>query len=267
MSASSRPGEVGLDYLVDRRQSQDILRTVMKPPSLAIRCRITGGGLGSVTEYFDADRRRWFLRSILPHEPSLRAWLSRRRLPGLEVDDVIQETYSLLAARATFDDILHPKAYLFQMARSLVVRHLRRSKIVAFHALEDIGEDLPFDEGPSPEQFTLDRDALRRLAGAIAALPPQAQRALILRRVHELSQRDIAAAMGLSENTVEKHIARALRLLIAWRAGGGITPPQISTSMTANTGAPHGRDSDQPTDRRSGRRLGGPARSGRPVRR
>lgn len=220
-----------------------------------------------MTNYFDAERRRWFLRSILPHEPSLRAWLATRRLPGLDVEDVIQETYSLLAARERFDDILHPKAYLFQMARSLVVRHLRRSKIVAFQALEDIEEDVLFDGGPSPEQVAVDRDALRRLAEAIAGLPPQAQRALILRRVHELSQREIAAAMGLSENTVEKHIARALRLLIAWRAGGGITPPQVSTSMTANTGAPHGRNSDQPTDRRSGRRLGGATRSGRPVRR
>lgn len=239
----------------------------MKPPSLAARSQIAAGGRGFVTEHFDAERRRWFLRSILPHEPSLRAWLSTRRLPGLDVDDVIQETYSLLAARERFDDIDHPKAYLFQMARSLIVRHLRRSKIVAFQALEGLEDDLPAEDRPSPEQVAVDRDALRRLAEAIAALPPQAQRALILRRVHELSQREIAATMGLSENTVEKHIARALRLLIAWRAGGGITPPQVSTPMTATTGAPHGRKPDQPTDRRSGRRLGGPAGSGRPVRR
>lgn len=220
-----------------------------------------------MTEHFDAERRRWFLRSILPHEASLRAWLSMRRLPGLDVDDVIQECYSLLAARERFDDIDHPKAYLFQMARSLIVRHLRRSKIVAFQALEVLEGDIPADGAPSPEQIAIDRDALRRLAEAIAGLPPQAQRALILRRIHGLSQREIAAAMGLSENTIEKHIARALHLLIAWRAGGGTTPPQVSTPMTANTGAPHGRKTDQPTDRRSGRRLGGPARSQRPVRR
>jgi RNA polymerase sigma-70 factor (ECF subfamily) len=220
-----------------------------------------------VDSHFDEDKTRWFLRSVLPHEPALRAWLSTRRLPGLEVDDVIQETYSLVAARERFDDIQHPKAYLFQTARSLVVRHVRRARIVSFQALEEMEDDIFPDDRPSPEQACTDRDALRRLAQAIAALPPQAQRALILRRVHELSQREIARRMGLSENTVEKHIARGIRLLIAWRTGGGSLPPQVSSSMNANTGAPHGRTADQPTDRRPGRRLGGQSRQGRPVRR
>ena len=63
-------------------------------------------------------------------------------MPGLEVDDVIQETYSLVAARERFDDIQHPKAYLFQTARSLVVRHVRRARIVSFQALEEMEDDI-----------------------------------------------------------------------------------------------------------------------------
>lgn len=219
-----------------------------------------------MAHHFDEGRARWLLREILPHEPALRAWLLRRRVDGLDPDDVIQEAYSLLSVRDRVDDIRHPKAYLFQTARSLVAAHVRRARIVPFQALEELEEGDLFEDAPSPERIASDRDALRRLAQAIAALPPQAQRALILRRVHELSQQEIAHRMGLSENTVEKHIARGLRLLIAWRTGGGKAPSQTSSFMQPATGAPDGRKTDQPTDGRPGRRLGRPPRPGRPVR-
>ena len=165
-----------------------------------------------MAHHFDEGRARWMLREVLPHEPALRAWLKRQCAAGLEPEDVIQEAYSLLAARDRVDDIRHPKAYLFQTARSLVAAHVRRARIVPFQALEELDDGDLFEDGPSPERIVSDRDALRRLAQAIAALPPQAQRALILRRVHDLSQQEIARRMGLSENTVEKHIARGASL-------------------------------------------------------
>ncbi|MDA1320879.1 sigma-70 family RNA polymerase sigma factor [Brevundimonas diminuta] len=219
-----------------------------------------------MTHHFDEERARWLLREILPHEPALRAWLMRRRVDGLEPDDVIQEAYSQLAARDRVDDIRHPRAYLFQTARSLLSRHVRRLRVIPLKALDDVEEGGLFDDAPSPEQAASDRDALRRLAEAIAALPPQARRALILRRVHDLPQQEIARRMGLSENTVEKHIARGIRLLIDWRANGGKVPPHVSSTIKTTTGAPDGRKTDQPTDRRSGRRLGRPPRPGCSVR-
>jgi DNA-directed RNA polymerase specialized sigma24 family protein len=45
---------------------------------------------------FSDERAIWLGRQVLPHEPALRAWLRRRRLGGLDVDDIIQETYSRL---------------------------------------------------------------------------------------------------------------------------------------------------------------------------
>ena len=77
---------------------------------------------------------------------------------------------------------------------------------------------------PSPEQSTIDRDTLDHLAKAIAALPGKTREAFILRRVEGLSQREIARRMGLSENTVEKHISRGLRLLVDQLARDGDAP-------------------------------------------
>jgi RNA polymerase sigma-70 factor (ECF subfamily) len=169
----------------------------------------------------DRERTRWFLHNILPHEPALRAWLSRCNVAGMEPDDVIQEAYAILAGLDTVDTIQHPRAYLYQIARSLITRHLRRARIVSIQAVADLDRlDQP-DDAPSPEQCAIGRDELRNLERAIAAMPRQAREAFILRRVQGLPQREIAARMRLSESTVEKHISRGVRFLIDWFGRGG----------------------------------------------
>jgi RNA polymerase sigma-70 factor (ECF subfamily) len=180
---------------------------------------------------FDRDRTRWFLRHILPHESALRGWLVRRTVVGIDVDDIIQESYAVLAEMDSVDGIRFPRAYLFQVARSLIVRHIRRAQIVSIQAVDDLGRlDHP-DDAPSPEQCAIDRDELRRLATAIAAMPLKTREAFILRRVEGFSQREIAAQMRISENTVEKHISRGVRFLIDWFGHGGKARSQASRDM------------------------------------
>ncbi|MGK6321181.1 RNA polymerase sigma factor [Sphingomonas sp. DT-204] len=169
----------------------------------------------------DRERTRWFLRNILPHEPALRSWLARRQPLGLEVDDIIQESYAILADLETVGAIRYPRAYLFQVARSVVTRHLRRARVVSIHTVENLTQLDHADDCPSPEQVAIDRDELGRLAQAIGAMPAKVQQAFVLRRVDGLSQREISARMAISENTVEKHISRGLRFLVDWFGHGG----------------------------------------------
>ncbi|MGH1560698.1 RNA polymerase sigma factor [Caulobacter segnis] len=81
------------------------------------------------------------------------------------------------------DDIRHPRAYLFQVARSVITRHVRRARIVAIHAVDDLERLEHPDEAASPERRTIDRDELRQLAKAIAAMPLKTREAFVLRRV------------------------------------------------------------------------------------
>lgn len=190
---------------------------------------------------FTEEKTRWFMTCVLPHEPALRAWLSGKRGAGIDVDDVIQETYTVLAARETVDDIRHPRAYLFRIAHSIVVRHVRRARVVSIQAAEDMDGFDPADDAVSPEQTAIDRDELRRLAEAIAAMPGQTRKAFILRRVNGLSQREIASRMRLSESTVEKHIARGVRFLIDWFGHGGKAPSRISIDVEMEKSGFHDR--------------------------
>lgn len=193
----------------------------------------------------DRERQRWFLRNILPHEPALRGWLSRTAPAGVDPDDVIQEAYAILAELESVDAIQHPKAYLFQVARSIVVRHVRRARIVAIHAVEDLERLEHPDETASPERRTIDRDELRQLALAIAAMPHKTREAFVLRRVQGLPQRDIAAQMRISENTVETHISRGVLFLINWFGRSGNRRSQTSKTMDLEIAAIDGRARNQ----------------------
>jgi len=189
----------------------------------------------------DGERTRWFLRNILPHEPALRGWLSRGALPGIDADDVIQEAYSILAELETVDGIRHPRAYLFQVARSVITRHVRRARIVPIHSVEDLERLDPLDEEASPEQRTIDRDELRHLARAIAAMPLKTREAFVLRRVKGLPQREVAARMRISENTVETHISRGVLFLIDWFGRGGNKRSQTSKTTKRESASINGR--------------------------
>ena len=69
---------------------------------------------------------------------------------------------------------------------------------------------------------------LVRAITSIAALPPKCQTAFVMRKVHGFSQREIAARMGVSEGTVEKHISRGIAQLMATFARGGKGAPAAS---------------------------------------
>jgi RNA polymerase sigma-70 factor (ECF subfamily) len=156
------------------------------------------------------ERAIWLGRNILPHEPALRAWLRNRRLGDLDPDDIIQETYTRLINVQSVDQIRNPKSYMFEAAKSVIFSHLRRSKIVPMANLADFDAIGFSSDEPTPEDHTIDRDELQRLAETIAALPEPPRRVLEMRRLEEKSQREIAAELGITEGKVEKLMGEAL---------------------------------------------------------
>ena len=167
------------------------------------------------------DRAAWLARNVLPHEAALRAWLRQKYTLGIEVDDIVQETYAILAALESVDEIRNPRSYAFQTAHSLILAHLRRSKIVSIRSASDLELVGAMSDTPSPEQVAEDRDELARVAQALRDLPPKVREVFILRRVQGLSQRETAERLGITENSVEKRISQGIRVLLAAFGRGG----------------------------------------------
>lgn len=156
---------------------------------------------------------QWIADHILPHEADLRAWL-RRRLPRtLDLDDIVQESYAVLAAIKDVSHIANPRAYFFTTARSVMLQQVRRAHVVSFETVSEL-DRLDSCDDFSPERHVIAGDELRRIAFLIKSLPEKCRHAFVLRKVHGLPQREIAEKMGISENTVEKHICKGLRLLM-----------------------------------------------------
>jgi len=176
------------------------------------------------------ERAIWLGRHVLPHEPQLRAWLRRRNLGGLEIDDVIQETYTRLCQAENVAHIQDARTYAFQVAGSVVIDHLRRMKVVPISSVPGMDYLEVGSEEPSPERQVIDRDELIRLAAMIARLPGKIRDVFTLRRVYGLSQREVAAKLGLAESTVEKHMAKGFLIMSEFYGHGGNAPAQPSSS-------------------------------------
>jgi RNA polymerase sigma-70 factor (ECF subfamily) len=170
---------------------------------------------------FSDERAIWLGRHVLPHEMMLRAWLSRRRLGGMDVDDIIQETYSRLMTAESLQHVHDARSYTFQVAGSVVIDHLRRMKVVSIASVPDLDILDVASEEPSPERQVIDRDELHRLAGMIARLPGRVREVFTLRRVYGLSQREVAEKLEIAESTVEKHMARGFLLMLEEFKNGG----------------------------------------------
>jgi RNA polymerase sigma-70 factor (ECF subfamily) len=156
---------------------------------------------------------RWFVHEILVHEEALMRFLQRHWPHHEELHDLRQELYARLYKGGAKARPAQPKAFLFASARHLMTDRLRRGKVVSIELMGDFEPSHVLVDDVSPERWYGGRQALRRLADALDRLPDRCREVVWLRRVEELSQKDVASRLGISEKTVEKHIAEGMRLL------------------------------------------------------
>jgi RNA polymerase sigma factor (sigma-70 family) len=184
----------------------------------------------------EPSRHRWVARHILPHESEVRGWLRRhvRTLNGHDIDDLMQEAYTRLWT-AEYSQITNGRSYLFAVVRNLLLEQARHARIVPMERLGEIDALLIPSEEPGPDRRVNARQELERLERIVRGLPEQCRRAFQLQKFQNLSQREIAREMSISEKTVEKHLAIALvRVLDALKeeADTGIrrSQPEISAN-------------------------------------
>lgn len=156
----------------------------------------------------------WFKTVILPQEAALRGRL-RRIMPAThELDDMVAEVLTRAYATENWQNVTTGRAYLFTIARNLVIDTARRNKVVSFETIADL--ELLGSENSAESQLQA-REALRQVETIVETLPPQCRRVFILRRIHEKSMLEIAEDMSLSVSTVEKHLAKAIAIVMrAW---------------------------------------------------
>jgi RNA polymerase sigma factor (sigma-70 family) len=161
-------------------------------------------------------RAEWFAEHILPLEPKVRAWLRKAGWKREEVEDLVQETYARLTAAWAASEVAHPSAYVFATVRNVAADQLRRQRIVSIRSVADISRLNVIDGELNAEQRLTAHEELDQLRDAIERLPGQCRAVFVLRKVEGLSQAETAVRLNLAQSTVEKHVARGMRLCAAW---------------------------------------------------
>lgn len=145
---------------------------------------------------------------------ALRRYLGRFFRRPQDVEDLLQETFVRAYAAEARGPILMPRAYLFRVAKHVSLNEIARRKNSDTHSVEDFDDPDVVGSGNQPgvEQEVDGRRQLALFANAVAALPSQCRKVLVLKKIEGLSQREIATRLGIAESTVEKHLAKALLL-------------------------------------------------------
>ncbi len=168
------------------------------------------------------DSARWFAEEVQPHAAELRGWL-RGKFPALtDPDNLAQEALTRVWKTHAAGPVPSPKALLFTTARHLALDELRRRQIVTFEAVTEIA-DLPvYEDNPTAADQAARNQELEILTQAIQSLPDRCRQVLTLRKIYGLSQREIAAQLGISENTVEVQVANGMRKCTVFLARRGL---------------------------------------------
>jgi len=158
------------------------------------------------------EHARWFKEEVYPHDGQLKSYLRGTYLSAHgEVEDIVQESYlRVWKARAT-QSIHSAKGFLFQVARHVATDLLRRERASPIEGVTDLADLSVFDGGPNAAEAACTREEIALLADAIDALPGRCREIFILRKIKRVPQKDIARALGISEQTVQVQVLRGMK--------------------------------------------------------
>lgn len=155
----------------------------------------------------------WFKREVVVHDDALTRYLRRSWPYPDDIHDLRQETYARIYESAQTRIPIDARPFIFAIARRLMADRIRRRRIVAIDSVGDMSALNVLVDDVSPERDAAAYQELRQLAEALDALPPKCREVVWMRRIDDLSQKEVAARLGLSEKTVEKHIMKGMKRL------------------------------------------------------
>jgi len=150
-----------------------------------------------------------------------------------DIEDLLHETFLRAFAAQMHTDLRHPRSFLLKVARNLAISEAKKKSNFSSISIADFegSEVLSCGGSESPEQRLSDKRKLAVLVDAIASLPPELRETFIMRKVEELSFRQIATRLNVSVSTVEKRAARALQKLDSLLRTRGYEPNEYGGAV------------------------------------
>ena len=127
-------------------------------------------------------------------------------------EDITEETFiktweSLSRIYRGDGKIDNLRAWLYRIAKNLVVDYYRKNKSENIVVL-DIAENLQ-----SPEEIVIEQEESTWIVSALQKMKPDFQQIIILRLINDMSHKEIASIVGISEGHSRILLYRALKKL------------------------------------------------------
>lgn len=171
----------------------------------------------------DSETSTWFCREVQPHESTLRHYLLGVARVS-DVDDLVQESYRRLLRMREAGRVRSTRGLLFTMARNAAHDLFRRRGTARLEPVTENEYVSVLDDTPGADEIASRRQEVELLTEAIQTLPDRCRTVFILRQFENLSQREIAARLGIAEHTVESQLTKALHRCRDYFAAHGALP-------------------------------------------
>jgi RNA polymerase sigma-70 factor (ECF subfamily) len=122
--------------------------------------------------------------------------------------DLTQETYVKVLEASKKSNIMIKKAFLYQIAKNLVIDKVRKDKILTQTSYEE--ENHCILDQDRTEDIILDELREEKLKECILNLSTKNRKAFFLHYYKGYTRKEIAEVMDISTNAVEKNITRAV---------------------------------------------------------
>lgn len=142
----------------------------------------------------------------------LRRYLAVLLGSGHEAEDIAHDAYVRMHEAMHQHAVEKPTAFLYTTAKRLALNY-RTRRGNRMTPTDTATLDAGAGDAPDAAQAMMAQQETEALQEAILSLPPGCREVLVLRNREDLSHDEIALKLGIARSTVEKHLARALRLL------------------------------------------------------
>lgn len=129
-----------------------------------------------------------------------------------QAKDVIQELFIALWSKVSAMEINSSlKSYLYAMTRNRVINFIRKNK-TSSDFIVMLAEAMPESDERLIKQID-DRDLIALIEEEINQLPPRMKQVFEMSRKDFLSNKEIAAILGTTEETVKKQISNSIKTI------------------------------------------------------
>lgn len=128
-----------------------------------------------------------------------------------DIEDIVQETFVKSYEAELKQEIKYERTYMLKTARNLALNHVSKACERQNESLDDMTSVPAHLRSSRLEKQVESKERFLHFCKATDTLSVEVKRVFLLKKVYGLSQKEIADYVGLSQSTIEKHVAKGLQ--------------------------------------------------------